>query len=76
MNNKYKSPVKKLLKYFESSRDKWRERSSKYQSEKRKLLFSNNDLKKNRDKWKQTSIDLAEENERLKLELSKVKKKT
>ena len=61
MQKKYISSEKRLVKYFESSRDSWKERSLKYQSEKRNLSFKLRDTIQSREKWKGECIQLNEQ---------------
>jgi len=42
MIDQYKSPLRKLVKFFEQSRDKWKERSKDLQ---RKLIYCKNKIK-------------------------------
>ena len=57
-----------LVKYFEESRNKWKQRSVKYQSEKRELLLRIRDIERSKEKWKA-------ECRQVKQELNKLKKK-
>ncbi len=52
MIKEYKSSHKRLVAFFKSSRDKWKERASLYQSEKRSLVFKLRDVTNSRDRWK------------------------
>jgi hypothetical protein len=51
--NNYKSPVIKLVKFFQESRDKWKARSSEKQKRINLLETKVKDLKNSRDHWKQ-----------------------
>ena len=54
----YKSSPNRLLKYFDESRNNWRQRSLIYQKEKRELLIKNRDLERSKEKWKNECIQL------------------
>ena len=68
MQKTYRSSDKRLMKYFEESRDSWKARSQKYQSEKRRLLFKLRDTERSKEKWKN-------ECSKLKKQLIDIKKK-
>ncbi len=59
--NDYKSPVRKLVKFFQESRDKWKARSLDKQKRIDFLETKVKDLKNSRDHWKQK----AKEREKL-----------
>lgn len=52
MKKEYRSSLKRLAAYFESSRDKWKARCLVYQQEKRALQIQVRDLKRSLDNWK------------------------
>jgi hypothetical protein len=52
MKKDYKSTEIRLANYFEDSRDKWKERSLKYQKEKRQYLKTIKKLQKTIDEFK------------------------
>ena len=52
MEQAYISSEKRLSKYFEESRNKWKTRSMQYQSEKRELLLTLRDTARSKEKWK------------------------
>ncbi|MEK8016881.1 MAG: hypothetical protein VSS75_008430 [Candidatus Parabeggiatoa sp.] len=56
--NDYKSPVKKLVKFFQGSRDKWKARSSEKQKRIDFLETKVKDLRNSRDHWKQKAKQL------------------
>ncbi len=72
MRKNYASSDKRLLEYFEMSRDSWKERSLKYQEEKRELTFKLRDLERSREKWKAECIQLKEEYDELKKKYQKI----
>ena len=49
----YKTPLKKLSAFFESSRDKWKERSANKQKDIDELEVKVRDLTKSRNNWKE-----------------------
>lgn len=65
MQKQYESSSKQLAAYFESSRDKWKKRSSNVQKEKRRLLVEIRDIRKSRDKWKAAYYELKEKHQAL-----------
>ena len=52
MKKVYKSTLQRLVAYFETSRNKWKKRSTKYQAEIRRLKIQVRDLKRSKEKWK------------------------
>jgi len=58
MKREYKCSETRLVDYFESSRDKWKERSMNYQKEKKELLIEVRDLRRSRNKWKDECLKL------------------
>ena len=73
MKTDYKSSNNRLVKYFEESRNKWKERSLIYQAEKRELLIQKRDLERSREKWKAESIELKAQLEELKKKYQKIR---
>lgn len=63
MNNKtfndYKSPVRKLVKFFQESRDKWKARSNEKQKRIEFLETKVKDLRNSREHWKQKAKELS-----------------
>ncbi len=69
----YRSPIKKLLRFFRQSRDGWKR---KCQEAKRKLKSFDvrlRVLRQNRDRWKELASQQQTELERLREELEAVK---
>ena len=58
MKKEYKSTVPRLVEFFETSRDLWKERSLKYQKEKRALQIQIRDLYRSKEKWKSECTQL------------------
>ena len=60
MSMNYKTPMKKLLKFFKDSRDKWKCRALEKQKRIEQLEIKVRDLTKSRDTWKEKyMIDTA-----------------
>lgn len=72
MKREYKCTENRLAEYFESSRDKWKERSNKYQKEKKALLTVVRDLRRSKEKWKNDCLKMKSEL----IELQNKQKKT
>jgi hypothetical protein len=62
----FKSPKHKLIAFFHSARDKWRERAMGYRKSLRAVGITARDLRQSRDSWKQKY--LRERERRLELE--------
>ena len=75
MKKKYKSPLTKLVKYFETSRDKWKARSHSYKSRIRKLEVKLHDTQASREDWRARYKIIDKELELAKSQLEEVKKK-
>ena len=70
----YKSPLKKLVKFFEQSRDKWK---SKYFEKKKELKRAKNqinDLKQRKENWKDRAITAENKLKEISVDSSEVKK--
>lgn len=52
MKKEYRTELKRLASYFESSRDKWKSHSHVYQSEKQTLQTQVRDLRRSGEPWK------------------------
>ena len=76
METKYKSPIKKLAKYFETSRDKWKARSHSYKAKIRKLEVKLNDTQASREDWREHCKVINKELELAKFQLEDLKKKS
>ncbi len=76
MKNKYKSPVKKLMAYFEMSRDKWKSRSHEYKARILKLEIKLRDTQSSRENWREKYNSTNKELELAKLQLEDLKKKS
>jgi len=71
----YKSPLKKLVVFFEKSRDSWKEKYMGKKIELKRAKNQINDLKQRKESWKERAIKAEEELEKKTIELSKPKKK-
>jgi hypothetical protein len=69
----YRSPLKKLVRFFRKSRDTWRERN--HESKRRLKSFDTRlrVMRKDRDRWKAFAQQQEAELERLRQELEAVK---
>lgn len=56
----YKSPIKKLAKFFESSRDNWKEKYFEKKTELKRVTNRIYDLEKRKDDWKDRAIRAEE----------------
>ena len=57
----YKSSLKRLVKFFENSRNSWRVRANNYQADKRRMQTEIRDLQRSKNKWKVKCIKLKTE---------------
>jgi hypothetical protein len=73
MKKEYKSTPIRLVEFFETSRDKWKERSLKYQKEKRALQIQVRDISRSKGKWKDECSRLRIENNKLRGKEKKTK---
>jgi hypothetical protein len=73
MKTDYKSSNNRLVKYFEESRNKWKNRSLTYQEEKRELLIQKRDLERSKEKWKTDCVGLKLQLDELKKKYQKIK---
>ena len=65
MCKEYKTSNTRLFKYFESSRNKWKQRSVKHHKDKRGLALKLRDVTMSRDRWRNECKRLREENRKL-----------
>lgn len=71
----YKSPLKKLVVFFEKSRDGWKAKYVDKKIELKRAKNQINDLKERKEIWKERAIKAEEELENRKIKVSKAKKK-
>lgn len=69
----YKSPVRKLLRFFERSRDGWKRKCKEAKVTVKRLANRVRSLEKSRGQWKEQAGRQAEELRRLRQELKKQK---
>lgn len=69
-NKVYKSQTKKLVRFFEKSRDNWKKKYKKTQKTVRYLTYKMRSLEKSRDNWKKKA---QEEKEKLKIAEERIK---
>ena len=71
----YKSPLKKLVIFFEKSRDSWKVKYVEKKIELKRAKNQINDLKQRKESWKNRAIKAEEELKEKRIELVKPKKK-
>jgi hypothetical protein len=59
--NSYKSPVRKLVNFFEKSRDNWKEKYQRNKKENQKLKNKVCALKTSQQKWKSETLRLRKQ---------------
>lgn len=69
-----RSPVRKLMRFFESSRDRWKAKYSELQKNYRVMDNKVRAVTKSRERWKQMAEQAQQEARRLQEELESVKK--
>ena len=57
----YRSPIRKLTRFFEQSRDQWKEKCQDAKRENNSLKVRLSAMKKSRDRWKAKTKELEEE---------------
>ena len=62
MKKEYKSSLVRLVAYFETSRNAWKVRCLKYQTEKRELQIKIRDISRSKETWKAECVNLRIEN--------------
>jgi hypothetical protein len=70
----YRSPVRKLLAFFERSRDGWKRKRREAQVLNRRLSNRVRKLEASRDMWKERARQQQRESQRLRAELEAEKK--
>lgn len=73
MEQVYKSPVTKLLRFFETSRDQWKEKHHQLKAD---LKLAHNQVRaveKSREMWRQRAEESAQRVGQLEAELAEVK---
>jgi len=58
---KHKSPLRKLVKFFEQSRDNWKAKYQKIKKENKQLKNQNYKLKLSQQKWKVEAFELRKQ---------------
>ncbi len=72
-DRQYKSPLRKLLRFFERSRDGWKRKCKEAKVTVKRLANRVQSLQKCRDQWKEQARRQGEELRRLRQELEKQK---
>jgi hypothetical protein len=57
----YRSPIRKLVRFFHRSRDQWKEKCQKAKRENNSLKVRLAAMKESRDRWKAKAKELEEE---------------
>jgi chromosome segregation ATPase len=73
MEQAYKSPVTKLLRFFEASRDQWKKKHHELKAE---LKLAHNQVRaveKSREIWRERAEDSAQRVRQLEAELAEIK---
>jgi len=71
----YKSPLKKLVKFFEKSRDNWKNKYVEKKIELKRALNQINDLKKRKEMWKDRAIEAENKLKEMEKDSAETKKK-
>jgi len=71
----YKSPLKKLVIFFETSRDNWKNKYFEKKIELKRAKNQINDLKKRKEKWKDRAIEAENKLKETERDSSSVEKK-
>jgi uncharacterized protein YdaU (DUF1376 family) len=71
----YKSPLKKLISFFEKSRDNWKAKYVEKKIELKRAKNQINDLKQRKESWKDRAIKAEKELKEREREVLKPKKK-
>lgn len=70
----YKSPLKKLVKFFEKSRDSWKNKYTEKNKELKRAKNQINDLKQRKEDWKERAKKAEDELKEINSKSSEVKK--
>lgn len=73
MEQAYKSPLNKLMKFFESSRDKWKEKHHEAQAQLKLARNQVRAVEKSRDTWRTRAEQSEERVQQLQAELTELK---
>ncbi len=69
----YRSPIKKLVRFFEDSRDKWKEKCQEAKLRVKRLHTKVADLQTSRERWREEARQLRAEVAQLREELEEQK---
>jgi hypothetical protein len=69
IEKQYKSPVRKLLPFFERSRNRWKQKCAVAKTAVKLLKNQTEKLQRSRDRWKELARERGEELKRLRSEL-------
>lgn len=71
----YKSPLKKLVKFFEKSRDNWKSKYLEKKTELKRAKNQINDLKHRKEDWKDRAIEAENKLKEMERDSLEAKKK-
>jgi predicted nucleic acid-binding Zn-ribbon protein len=71
-NKEYKSPLKKLVKFFEQSRDIWKKKYIEKKKELKRVTNRIYDLEKRKEHWKERAMRAEEKVQQLNEDLKKI----
>ena len=74
IEKKYKSPLRKLVKFFEQSRDQWKEKYFQKKTQVKQLQNRVRYLERTKQEWKQKAKNLKAEVKPLEEKVSSIKK--
>ena len=74
-NKVYKSPVKKLARFFEESRDNWKQKYKETKKTVRYLSYKMRSLERSRDEWKKKAQEEKEKRKMAEEKIESYKKK-
>jgi hypothetical protein len=73
-DKRYKSPIGKLLRFFEASRDGWKRKCKEGKVAIKRLTNRVGKLEKSRDRWRELARERQEQLERVRRELARQKR--
>ena len=71
--DKFSSPVGKLVRFFERSRDRWKAKQQELKKERKRLLNQTRAVEKSREEWRQRAFTTQQRVRQLELELEALK---
>lgn len=71
--SKFSSPTSKLVRFFESSRDRWKAKQRKLRDERKLLLNQTRAVEKSREAWRERASAAEQRAKELERELAELK---